>query len=105
DGEIINIVDRNGRLQASQYARDRWSHGNGLKGRFLLPRRQVAQSAIQPSVLCRFDTRRARLHEILRVEVRAVGIGRTGGVHDRQLTLLPERLERRKRRVQAEEAV
>ena len=37
--------------------------------------------------------------------MRAAGIGRSGGVHNRQLTLLPERLERRERRMQAEEAI
>src|SRR5262249_817482 len=47
----------------------------------------------------------AGFHEILRIEMRARRVGRTGGVNDRQLTLLPERLKRREGRVQAEEAI
>ena len=47
----------------------------------------------------------AGLHEILGIEVGTTGVGRTGGVHDGELTLLPQRLKRRERRVQAEESV
>src|SRR6202043_3978422 len=45
------------------------------------------------------------LHEILRIEVRAAGVRRSGGMHNRQLTLLPERLERCEGRMQAKESV
>ena len=45
------------------------------------------------------------LHVVLRVEVRARAVGRAGGVDDGELLRVPQRLERREPRVQAEEAV
>ena len=52
-----------------------------------------------------FQPRRARFHVVLRVEVRARGVGRAGGIHDGQVPPVEQRLERRERRVQAEEAI
>jgi hypothetical protein len=63
------------------------------------------QRTIEPAIFRGLHPRRARFHEILGVEVRAGGIGRTGRVHDRQVPLLPQRLERRERRMQPEESV
>ena len=59
---------------------------------------------IQPS--CGgLQARRARFHVVLRIEVRARGIGRADRVHNRQVPLVEQRLERRERGMQAEEAV
>ena len=48
---------------------------------------------------------RSRFHVVLRVEVRARGVGRAAGVDHGEPARVPQRLERRQRRVQAEEAV
>ena len=55
---------------------------------------QIMQGAVQPAIFGGFHAGRAGFHEILRVEMRARGIGRAGGVHDGEMTLLPQRLER-----------
>ena len=59
---------------------------------------------IQPSVGA-FKAGRAGLHVILRIEMRARGIGRAHGVDNRQMPRVEHRLERRERRVQSEESV
>ena len=59
----------------------------------LSPASEGVQRPIQPAVFGRFNARRAGLHKILSIEVRTRGIGRTGGVHDRQMALFPQRLE------------
>ena len=61
--------------------------------------------AVEPAVVGGLQAGSARLHEILRVEVRAGGIGRSRGVHNGQVPLLPKRLEWRERRMQAKESV
>ena len=86
-------------------ARHRRPHGDRLEWRFLRRLRQVVQRAVEPSIFGGLHAGSAGLHEILRIEVRAAGVGRSGGVHNRQLTLLPQRLERRERRMQPEEAI
>jgi len=48
---------------------------------------------------------RAGFHVVLRIEVRPRGVGRSGGVHDRKMLLLPERFKGRHRRMQSEKAV
>ena len=68
-------------------------------------RRSALQHAIQPAVGRALHARRAALHVVLRVEVRARRIVRSAGVDDGQRALLPQRQERRQARVQAEEAV
>ena len=60
---------------------------------------------VQPAVFGRFHAGRAGFHVVLRIEVRARGVGRAGGVNDRQVALLPQRLEGRERWVQPEESV
>ena len=93
DAEIVDVVHGHGGLAAGKHARQRWSHGDGAEGRIRRRLGQAAQSAIQPAVFSGFDAGRAGLHEILRVEMGAGGIGRSGSVHNRQMTLLPKRLE------------
>src|SRR5580658_8681931 len=63
------------------------------------------QRAVQPTVFGCFYSGCARFHEVLRVEVRACGVGRSGGVNDGQMALLPKRLEGRERRMESEESV
>ena len=68
-------------------------------------RRQVVQRTIEPSIFGGLHAGRAGFHEVLRVEVRARRVRRSGGVHDGEMPLLPERLKRRQRRMQSKEAV
>ena len=63
------------------------------------------QRTIEPSIFRGFDAGSAGFHEILRVEVRARSVRRSGSMHDREMFLLPERLKRREGRMQAEEPV
>ena len=56
--------------------------------------------AIEPTVRRAFDSWRADLHVILRVEMRAGVIRRTGRMNDGQLALIVNILERRQRGVQ-----
>ena len=65
----------------------------------------AGEPARQPAVGRALHAGRAGLHVVLRVEVRARRVGRAAGVHDGQPARVPQRLERRQRRVQAEEAV
>ena len=63
------------------------------------------QRAIQPPIFRGFYAGRARFHEILRVEMRPRGIGRTDSVHDRKLVLVEQRLQRSEAGMQAEKSV
>ena len=65
----------------------------------------LGQRAIHPAILRGLAAGRAGLHVVLRVEVRARRVGRTDGIDDREMLLVEQRLERRERRMQAEEAV
>ncbi len=65
----------------------------------------LRQRPIQPAVGGAFKAGRAGLHVILRVEMRARGIGRAHGVDNRQMPRVEHRLERRERRMQSEESV
>src|SRR5262249_20108301 len=59
---------------------------------------------VQPAVVAQ-SPRRPRLHEILRFEMRARRIRRAGRFDNRQLTAVPQRLQRLERRVQAESSI
>jgi Protein of unknown function (DUF1800) len=63
------------------------------------------QCAIQPSVFGRLDARRARLHIILRIEVRARHIRRARCMHNREMLPVPQRLQTRHRRMQSEKSI
>ncbi len=65
----------------------------------------LRQRAIHPAILRRLQARRARFHVVLRVEMRSRRVGRAHRVHNRQVLLIEERLERSERRVQSEETV
>ena len=66
---------------------------------------QIAQRAVEPAIVSGLHARSATLHEILRVKVRARRVRRSRGMHDGQMTLLPQRLKRRQRRMQSKAAV
>ena len=76
----------------------------GAKWRGLFLGRRL-QRAVEPPVVRGFHARSARLHVILRVEMRTRRIGRADGLHDRELTILKERLQRREARMKTEETV
>ncbi len=63
------------------------------------------QVTIQPAVGRGLDAGRARFHVVLRVEVRARAVGRSGGMDDGETLRIPHRLEPGERRMQAEETV
>src|SRR6266403_2730908 len=63
------------------------------------------QRAVEPAIGGGLQAGRTRLHEVLRVEMRARWIGGTHSVHDGEVMLVPQRQERRHGRVQSEEAV
>ena len=69
------------------------------------PARFLRKGAIHPAVARRFDPRRPGLHVVLRVEMRARGIGRTRGIDNRHELPIEQRLERSKGRMQPEEPV
>jgi hypothetical protein len=92
---------------AAQNARHRGSERNRAKGRSLRrhPRHgagQIVERTVEPSVFSGFHAGSAGLHKILRIEVRTRGVGRSGGMNDGEMLLLPERLKRRERGMQAE---
>src|ERR1700716_3571064 len=63
------------------------------------------QRTVQPAVIGDFHAGCAGFHEVLRVEMRARWIGRSGRVHDREMLLFPERLKSRHCWMQSEKAV
>src|SRR5262249_27858534 len=65
----------------------------------------AADSPVQPAIFGGLHARRARLHVILRVKVRAGVVGRARSMHHGQMFLVPQRLERAHGRMQAEETV
>src|SRR5260370_17043128 len=86
-----------------QHAREVRPSGHGAERRGVLFRNRF-QRAVQPAVFGRLQAWRARFHEVLRVEMRARRVGRTGGVHDRELVLVKERLKWREARMQTEKS-
>ncbi len=74
-------------------------------GEFCGDRRQVVQRTIEPSIFGHFHAGRAGFHEILRIEMRARRVGRSGSVNNGEMALLPQRLKRRQRGMQSEEPI
>ena len=58
----------------------------------------LGQRAVHPAAVGGLQPGRAGFHVVLRVEMRARGVGRAGRVDDRQVPLVEQRLERRERR-------
>ena len=63
------------------------------------------QRSIEPSIRRGFQSGSAGLHEILRIKVRARWIGGAGRVHNGQVPLVPDGLQRGQRGMQSEEPV
>jgi hypothetical protein len=103
--EVAQILHRDGRIRAAHGARQHRTHGHGA-----YRRRVCAASArgkarfIHPSAVA-FRPGVADSMKVLRIEVRARRIGRSGRVYDGQVSVVPDRLEWSERRVQAEEAI
>ena len=87
DREVIQVLDGDGVLRAAQSTGQSGSEADGAN------RGNLAglgwQSPVEPSVGGALQTRRARFHVILRVEVRARRVGRSRCMNDRQALLLP----------------
>src|SRR5262249_26575131 len=98
------IRKRNRGRVAVQHARKVWPHRDSTERRSAFFWNGF-EGAIQPAVFGGFQARRARLHEVLRVKMRAGGIGRTGSVHDSKLILVKQRLKGREAWMQAEKSV
>ena len=82
---------------ARQNARQRSAEGDGAKCGAACGCGQLRLCSVrlsQPSSVA-LHAGRAGFHVILRIEVRARRVGRSGGVHDREMPLVPQRLERR----------
>ena len=65
----------------------------------------MMERAIQPSIFGDLHARCAGFHKILCIEVGARRVGRAGRMHNGQMLLLPERLERSEGWMQSEESV
>ncbi len=101
--EFVDAADGERRRRSSERSR----HGARERDptqRVAFPGRDL-QVTIQPPVACRLHAWRRGLHVVLRVEMRAGVVRRSARVDDGERPVVPERLERRHRRVQAEEAV
>ena len=68
-------------------------------------RRQLDQRAVEPAGVDGAGPRDAALEHVLAVEMRALAIGRRGGVDDGRLLRLVEPVQVRHRRIEREEAV
>ena len=93
DRKIVQIVDRDRRLFARENARQRRAERDGAEGRVI--GWKIMQGAVQPAIVGDLEAGRAGFHIVLRIEMGARGVGRTGGVHDGEMFLFPERFKRR----------
>ena len=102
--ERLEVVDGEGRGRAREDARQLRPESDGAERRvgvFLV----VPAVAVEPSVGGGLQPRRAGLHVVLRVEVAAGRVGRAHGVHGGERFVVPQRLQRRERGVEAEVAI
>ena len=95
---------RNGWRGTAQHARKICAHGDRAKGRDVYFR-NIFESAVEPTVVGGLESGRARFHEILRVEMRASGIGRASRVYDSEFVSVKERREGGQAWMQSEKAV
>ena len=63
------------------------------------------QGTVQPTIRSCFVAGSAGFHKVLRVKMRARGIGRPNRMDDRQMFLVPQRLELCQGRVESEESI
>ena len=102
--ELLKVRQRNRGSGALQRARKIRSHGHRPKRRSIFFGNRF-ERAVQPAIFGGFQSRCAGFHEVLRVKMRARGIGRARGVHDGKLIFVKERLERREAGMQAKKSV
>src|SRR6516165_3560652 len=100
--KIVDAVDSYSIVGATQGAGNLGAQANCANGRFRSP---GGQRAVEPAIAGRLRSRSARLHVVLRVEMRARRIGGAGRVDDGQMAGVIERLERLQRWMQAEKSV
>ncbi len=104
DAERVHVVDGH-RLRLAGENPGQGRAERDRRERTLIRLVLALQNAIEPSVGRALHARRARFHVVLRIEVRARGVGRAGGVHDGKVPLVPQRLEAGKRGMQAKESI
>ena len=99
DGPHPVRIFRTGRRAAADDDRHRDGQGHAFHQTrcFHRPAHPAAGAAVRRG--------QAGLHDVLALEVRPAGIREAGGVHDLQLSRLPQCVQPRKRRVEAEAAV
>jgi len=105
DLEIAQVLDGHGGVGAAHGARQDVAHGHGAHGRDLRGAIGARHGPVHPSVGGSLQAGCGGFHEVLRVEVGAGRIGRSGGVYDSEVPLVPDGFEGSKRRVQAEETI
>ena len=95
--KIVDVIYGHRRFAAGKNSGQSWSHGNRAKCGLItckLPsRRQGVQGPVQPAVFGGFEPRRARLHVILGVKVRAGRVRGSDCVNNREMLFLPQREE------------
>ena len=96
--KLSYVRQSDSRRRPAQHPRQTRAHGHGAERRSIRLG-QVLQRAVQPAIFGGLHSRRARLHEILRVEVRPRRVRRARRVHDGELLLVKQRLERRETRM------
>jgi hypothetical protein len=101
--EIAHAAHRDRAHVAAEDARERRPERHRAERRGRLAGRHPGEAAGQPAVGRALHAGGSRLHVILRVEVRAGGVGRAARVGHREAPVVPQR--QGSERVQAEEAV
>ena len=87
DAKIVDVVYRDRRFLSGENSWQRRAERDGAEGGLVGGLGQESQTSIQPSVFGGLDAGRAGLHKILRIEVGAAWVGRSGRMHDRQMRL------------------
>ena len=104
NAKLRDLADGKRRRAALQRARERRRKRHRAKGRRLIDARG-RERAVEPPCVGAFHSWSARLHVILRVEVRPRVVRRSTRVNHGQFAAVVDRLERRQPRVEGEEAV
>ena len=103
--KVVDVIHGNRTLRSSENSWQSRAECDRPKSRFILGSWQGMQRSIEPSIRRGFQSGSAGLHEILRIKVRARWIGGAGRVHNGQVPLVPDGLQRGQRGMQSEEPV
>ena len=104
--QLLRGPGHHGRLPAHHQRRDRADAKRAAATRIdAAVRRQREQRAVEPAGVDPSGLRDPALEHVLAIEMRALAIGRRGGVHDGRLLRLVEPMQVRHRRIEREEAV